>query len=140
VEIVVLLKQVPDTETSLQIGADGASVRTEEVKWIINPYDELAVEEALRIKESQGGGKVTILTVGQERAVESIRTALAMGADEGILVNDPALNGADGISIAKVLAAALADVPFDLVIASEEKATGEKDPDGYRRISGHGGA
>lgn len=127
VEIVVLLKQVPDTETSLQIGADSASIKTEDVKWIMNPYDELAVEEALRIKESQGGGKVTILTAGQERAVESIRTALAMGADEGILVNDPALNGADGLNIAKVLTAALGNVPFDLIIAGMRAV----DDDGY---------
>jgi electron transfer flavoprotein beta subunit len=126
VEIVVLLKQVPDTETSLQIGADGASIKTEDVKWIMNPYDELAVEEALRIKESQGG-KVTILTAGQERAVESIRTALAMGADEGILINDPSLNGADGLNIAKVLTAVLGTVPFDLIIAGMRAV----DDDGY---------
>lgn len=117
VEIVVLLKQVPDTETSIRIGDDGTTIKTDDVKWIINPYDEYAVEEALRIKETQGGGKVTILTVGPDRAVESIRTALAMGADEGVLIDDPRIAGSDGLGIAKVLAAALKQIPFDLIVA-----------------------
>ena len=67
-DIVVLLKQVPDTETLIQIADDQASIKTEDVKWVMNPYDEFAVEEALRVKEQQGG-KVTILTVGPDRAV-----------------------------------------------------------------------
>ena len=116
-EIVVLLKQVPDTETTIQIAEDGTTVKTEDVKWVINPYDEFAVEEALRIKESQGEGKVTIVTVGPERSVESIRTALAMGADEGVLIDDPAAEGGDALGTAKVLAAALKDIPYDLIIA-----------------------
>ncbi len=126
-EIVVLLKQVPDTETTIQIGENEKEVKTEDVKWVINPYDEFAVEEALRIKEAQGDGKVTILTVGPERAVESIRTALAMGADEGVLINDPAVEGADGLGIAKILAAALKEMPFDVVIAGMRAV----DDDGY---------
>ncbi len=116
-EIVVLLKQVPDTETTIQIGGDKTTIKTEDVKWVINPYDELAVEEALRIKEGQGEGKVTILTAGQERAVESIRTALAMGADEGVLIDDPAIEGSDGLGTAKILAAALKEIPYDIIIA-----------------------
>ncbi len=116
-DIVVLLKQVPDTETLIQIAADNTSIKTQDVKWVINPYDEFAVEEALRIKEAQGGGKVTILTVGPERAVESIRTALAMGADEGVVVDDPAAEGGDALGTAKVLAAALRQISYDLIVA-----------------------
>jgi len=127
VEIVVLLKQVPDTETSIRIGDDGTTIKTDDVKWVINPYDEYAVEEALRIKESQGAGKVTILTVGQDRAVESIRTALAMGADEAVLIDDPLIAGSDGLGIAKILAAALKEISFDLIVAGMRAV----DDDGY---------
>jgi electron transfer flavoprotein beta subunit len=119
VNIVVLLKQVPDTETLIQIAADKMSIKTEDVKWVINPYDEFAVEEALRIKEAHGGGKVTILTVGPERAIESIRTALAMGADEGVLIDDPATEGSDALGTAKVLAAAVRLAPYDVIVAGQ---------------------
>jgi len=127
VDIVVLLKQVPDTETLIQIADDKASIRTEDVKWIINPYDEFAVEEALRIKE-KNGGKVTILTMGPARAVESIRTALAMGADEGVLIDDPATEGSDALGTARVLVAVLKETGFDLIIAGQRAL----DNDGYQ--------
>ena len=113
-KVVVLLKQVPDTETKIKIGSDGKSLDTSDVKWIINPYDEYAVEAALRLKDSNGAN-VTILSMGPERAVESIRTALAMGADEGVLVDDPATEGSDALGKAKVLAAGLKNMDFDLV-------------------------
>jgi electron transfer flavoprotein beta subunit len=114
VNVVVLLKQVVDTETVIQIDADGTSISTTDVKWIMNPYDEYAVEGALRLQESLGA-TVTILSAGPERVVESIRTALAMGADKGILVDDPAAEGSDGLGKAKILAAALGAMDFDLV-------------------------
>jgi electron transfer flavoprotein beta subunit len=114
VNIVVLLKQVPDTETKIRIGGDGKTIDTSDVKWIMNPYDEYAVEAALRLQDS-AGAKVTILSMGPERVVESIRTALAMGADQGVLVDDPGTEGSDGLGKAKVLAAALKDLEFDLI-------------------------
>ncbi len=117
-EIVVLLKQVPATESLISVADDGVSVKTDDVKWVINPYDEFAVEEALRIKEAQGGS-VTIVSVGSEKAVEAIRTALAMGADKGVLINDPAAEGLDGLGIARILATALKEIPFDLIIAGQ---------------------
>lgn len=126
-DVVVLLKQVPDTETLIQIADDNASIKTEDVKWVINPYDEFAVEEALRIKEKHGG-KVTVLTMGPERAVESMRTALAMGADEGVLIDDPATQGSDALGTAKVLAAALKEIGYDLIIAGQRAV----DVDGYQ--------
>ena len=112
--IVVLVKQVPDTETKIRVGADGKSIETSEIKWIMNPYDEYAVEAALRLQDSVGAS-VTIVSMGPERVVESIRTALAMGADQGVLVDDPATDGSDGLGKAKVLAAALKSLEFDLV-------------------------
>jgi electron transfer flavoprotein beta subunit len=74
------------------------------------------VEEALRIREKKGSGKVTVVSVGPERSVEAIRTALAMGADEGVLIDDPTLESTDALGTAKALAAALRQIPFDLVI------------------------
>ena len=115
-DIVVLVKQVPDTETKIKIGADGKSLDTSDVKWIINPYDEYAVEAALRLQES-AAATVTILSIGPQRVVESIRTALAMGADKGVLVDDPATDGSDALGKAKVQAAVLGDLPFDLIFS-----------------------
>lgn len=116
-DIVVLMKQVPDTSALIQIGEDKVSVNTEDVKWVINHYDEIAVEEALRIREQQGKGKVIVLTVGRENAVATLRTVFAMGADDGILISDPALETIDPQITAKLIAAALKNLHFDLIIA-----------------------
>ena len=117
-KLIVLLKQVPSTESFVSVGDDKKSVKTEDVKWVINPYDEFAVEEALKIKEALGG-TVTIVTVGNDKAVEAIRTALAMGADNGILINDPAAYNCDGAGISKILAATLKKMEYDLIIAGQ---------------------
>ncbi len=129
-DIVVLVKQVPDTESLVQIAEDGASIKTQDIKWIMNPYDELAVEAALQFKEAQGG-TVTILSLGQEKAIETIRTALAMGADQGVHINDPAAEGSDSLATAKLLAAALKDIPYDLIIAGHRAV----DEDNYQVAS-----
>ncbi|UCF93453.1 MAG: electron transfer flavoprotein subunit beta/FixA family protein [Desulfobacterales bacterium] len=126
-EVVVLVKQVPDTEALVQIAGDGQSIKTEDIKWIMNPYDELAVEEALRIREAQGG-TVTILSMGPPKAQETIRTALAMGADKGIHINDPLAEGSDALATAKVLSAALKQIPYDLIIAGQRAV----DEDNYQ--------
>lgn len=113
-DIVVLLKQVPGTETVIRIAENGKSIATSDIKWVINPYDEYAVEAALHLKDSQNAN-VTILSLGTERAVESIRAALAMGADKGVLVDDSATEGSDALGKARILAAALKQIPFDLI-------------------------
>jgi electron transfer flavoprotein beta subunit len=115
VNVVVLLKQVPDTETVVRIDVDGKSIVTKDIKWIMNPYDEYAVEGALRLKDSKGAS-VTILSMGPQRTVEAMRTAMAMGADRGVLVDDPGTEGSDALGKARVLAAALGAIPFDLVL------------------------
>lgn len=82
--IFVCIKQVPDTETKIKINNDGSGIDPSSVKWIMNPYDEFAVEEALQKKEAIGADKIFAVTVGPARATEVLRTALAMGADEGL--------------------------------------------------------
>ncbi len=129
-DIVVLVKQVPDTESLVQIADDGVSIRKQDIKWIMNPYDELAVEAALQIKEAQGG-TVTILSLGPEKAIETIRTALAMGADQGVHIKDPAAEGSDSLATAKLLAAALKDISCDLIIAGHRAV----DEDNYQVAS-----
>lgn len=115
--VVVLIKRVPDTETRIQI-KDGKVV-TEGISWIISPYDEYGVEEALRLIE-KNGGKVTLLCLGPEEAKETIRKGLALGADEAIHLNDPAFLGGDASTTAKVLSAALKKLQFDLVLAGKQ--------------------
>ena len=115
-DVVVLVKQVTDTESLIQIESDGVSVKTDDIKWGMNPYDELAVEAALQIKEAKGG-TVTILSMGPAKTVETIRTALAMGADKGVHITDPLAEGSDALSTAKMLAAALKTIPYELIIA-----------------------
>ena len=118
-EIVVLLKQVPATESLIEIADDGVSIKTDDIKWIMNPYDEFAVEEALQLREKHDG-TVTVLSVGPERTIESIRTAaLAMGADKGILIDVPEIEKFGALGIAKIITAALKDVPFDVIIAGQ---------------------
>jgi electron transfer flavoprotein beta subunit len=113
--IVVMLKQTPDTESVVRIASDGKSIVTDGLKWVINPYDEFAVEAALRIKEKHGG-TVTIVSCGPQRVVESVRTALAMGADTGVLIDDPALEAGDSLGVAKALAAAVRELNADVVL------------------------
>jgi electron transfer flavoprotein beta subunit len=130
-EIIVLVKQVPDTESLIEIAGDGVSIKTQDIKWVMNPYDEIAVEEALQIRESQGGA-VTIISMGGQKAVETIRTALAMGADKGVHINDPAAEGSDALATAKILAAAVKENPFDLIIAGHRAV----DEDNYQVAAG----
>lgn len=116
--IIVCLKQVPDTEAQIRVAPDGKAIVTQDIKWVMNPYDEYGVEEALRLKE-KFGGEVTVVGLGPKRVTESIRTALAMGADKGILISDDALEGSDGLATAKALAAAIKDLDYDLLFTGQ---------------------
>jgi len=113
--IIVFIKQVPDTATRIKIGPDKKNIDESDVTWIISPYDEFALEEALRIKEKAGSGKVTVITMGSDRAATALRNALAMGADEAVHLNDPAFEGSDAFATASVLAAAVKNRPFDIL-------------------------
>jgi len=120
VNIVVLCKQVPDTETKIKLLGDNSNIDVEGIKWVLNVYDEYAVEEALKLKEAGKAAKVTVLSIGPKRAEESIRTALAMGADDAIHVEDETLYGADSFVIAKGLAGALNGVDYGLILCRKQ--------------------
>lgn len=105
-KVFVCLKQVPDTETKIKLLPDQSGIDSAGVKWVMNPYDEFAVEEAVKFKEKNPTAQVWAITCGPKtRAGEVLRTALAMGADEGILIN--AAENLDATSTAKALAAAI---------------------------------
>jgi electron transfer flavoprotein beta subunit len=118
VNIIVCLKQVPDTESQIKVGSDGKSIVTDDIKWVMNPYDEFGVEEALQLK-AKFGGEVTVVGLGPKRVTETIRTALAMGADKGVLINDDALVGSDSLATAKALAAVIKDLDGDLIFTGQ---------------------
>jgi len=115
VKIAVCIKRVPDTETRIRIGGDGASIDESGVKFVVNPYDEYAVEEALQRKEKAGGGEVVAIALGPDAAQETIRGALAMGADRGVLLKADRVP-ADALAVARALAAELKDGGYDLVL------------------------
>ena len=125
-EIAVLLKQVPATESLIEIDADGTTIKTEGINWVMNPYDELAVEEALQIRDAAGGA-VTVFTLGPEKSVEALRTALAMGADTAVRI-DPEGRSLDGLATAKVLAGEIKKGDFDLIVAGHRAV----DDDNYQ--------
>lgn len=116
-EIVACLKQVPDTETQIKVAGDNKSIETSDIKWVMNPYCEFAVEEGLRLRE-KFGGTVTVVSVGPARTVEALRTALAMGADKAVHVEtDGAELGA--YVTAQLLAAAIKELPHDVVLCGQ---------------------
>jgi len=114
-KIAVCIKRVPDSETRVKIAADGKSLDEAGVKFVLNPYDEFAVEEALRRKEKAGAGEVAVFCLGPAAAQETIRTALAMGADRGVLLSVDKIP-ADPLESAKVLAAELKSSSWDLIL------------------------
>jgi len=116
--IVVCIKQVPDTTAEKKLDQELRLDRTS-VENILNPFDEYAVEEALRIKEAQGAD-VTVMAMGPESALDAIRKALAMGADKGVHVCDPALAGSDALATAFVLSQAIRRLSPDLVLCGME--------------------
>jgi electron transfer flavoprotein beta subunit len=109
----VAIAYVPDTETRIQIGADGKSIDESSVKWIVSPYDEFALEEALKTREAKGAGTVTVVSVGPERTKTGLRECLARGADEAVWVDSGALSSLDALGVAKALAAVAKGVPYD---------------------------
>ncbi|AYF73979.1 electron transfer flavoprotein subunit beta/FixA family protein [Nocardia yunnanensis] len=122
--IVVLIKQVPDTWSERKLTDGDYTLDREAADAILDEINERAVEEALLIKEAQGG-EVTVLAAGPDRATEAIRKALSMGADKAIHINDPAIHGSDAVQTAYILAAALGQIEgIELVIAGNEATDG----------------
>ena len=117
-KILVTVKRVPDPETVIKIAPDGAGIVTDNVKWVVNPFDEIAIEEALRIKEKAGGADVVLISIGQKTAQEQLRTGLAMGADRAILVL--AEQALEPLAVARVLAKLAESEKPDLVIMGKQ--------------------
>ena len=116
-KILATVKRVPDPATTIRILPDGSGIATDNVKWVINPFDEIAIEEGLRIKEKQGG-EVVLLAIGQQTWQEQLRTGLAMGADRAILVR--ADQPLDSLALARVMAKIVGDEKPDLVIIGKQ--------------------
>ena len=117
--IVVLVKQVPDSGSERKMDPADNTVARAAADNVVNEIDEYAIEEALVVKEAHGG-EVTVLTVGPDSATDAIRKALSMGADKAVHVSDEAIKGSDAVQISAVLAAALGQLEFDLVICGAE--------------------
>ncbi len=115
--ILVCISRVPDTATRVAIGADKKNIETKGVKYIVNPYDEFAIEEALQLKQ-KNGGTVTTLTIGTDQAVDVLRTALAMGSDKAILVKGDTTK--DSYYIAENIAAIAKEVNPDLILMGKQ--------------------
>jgi electron transfer flavoprotein beta subunit len=115
VKIVVVISQTQDTEAKISVASSGDAIDTSSMKWVLNPYDEFAVEEALRIKE-KFGGEVTLVTMGPARVAEAIRTGLAMGADSAVHIKDDNFGSSDNYAIGKVIASEIKKLgEYDLV-------------------------
>ena len=117
--IVVLVKQVPDTYSERKLSGADNTLDRESADAVLDEINEKAVEEALKIKEA-GEGEVTVISVGPDRATDAIRKALSMGADKAIHVSDEALHGSDAVQTSAVLAAALSQLEYDLVLCGAE--------------------
>jgi len=120
-KIIVLLKRVPDTEAKILINQEGTGIREDGVKFIINTYDEYAIEEGLLMKEKVGGdSKVTVVCMGPGEATEVIRTALAMGADDAVHIADDALEYPGPFTTATILAKAISENGFDIIFCGKQ--------------------
>lgn len=121
-KILVALKQVPDTETKIKVAADGKSLDPADVKWITSPYDEYALEEAIRLKEGKGA-EVVALSVGGDAAKDVLKNALALGADSAVLLKGEGQG--DPYAVAQAIAAYAKDKGFDLILCGNKGLGGD---------------
>jgi len=118
VKIFATVKRVPDPETSIKVKPDGSGIVTDNIKWVVNPFDEIAVEESLRIREKVAGSEVVLVSVGSKVVQEQLRTGLAMGADRAILVVSD--DNLEPLAVARVLAKIVETEKPDLVIMGKQ--------------------
>lgn len=117
-KVLVTIKRVPDPETTIRVKSDGSGIETDNIKYVINPFDEIALEEALRVKEKLGSGEVVLVSIGDSVVTEQLRTGLAMGADRAILIGcDQDL---DSLAVARVLAKIVEDEGPQLVLMGKQ--------------------
>jgi len=117
-EIVVCVKRVPATDSQIKVAADGTSLDPAGVEFVLNPYDEIAVEEALKLRDADGESMVTVITLGALDSQKELRTCLAMGADKAILLKTDAAQ--DAYSTAEILAAQIKTMPHDVVLCGKQ--------------------
>ena len=118
-KIIVCVKEVPDTAIALKIKSDSTEIETENIPWVINPYDEYAMEEALRLKE-KFGGDITVITFGQKRAENILRNCIALGADRVLRINDESIKNRDGLVTSKIVAKVIKDIGYDIILCGKE--------------------
>ena len=126
-DIVVCIKQVPDTEEMphIRVNPETNTLVRESVKGIINPFDENAIEEALRLREAKGG-RITVVSMGPPQAKEALRKALAMGADQAILISDSSFAGSDTLATSYILAIGIRKIgKFDLLLLGKQAIDGD---------------
>jgi electron transfer flavoprotein beta subunit len=129
-EILVCVKRVPDSaENEIEVKADGSDIKRDDLVYSVNEWDNYAVEEAIQIVD-RVGGSVTVVSIGNEEAEEVVRREMAMGANQGLLLVDPAFEGSDGLGLATILKAAVAKGSYDLVL------TGAQADDGAAQVGG----
>ncbi len=121
--IAVCIKQTPDTEARIKIAEDGTSIVEDDIQWIINPYDESAIEQALQLSEAHGG-EVTVISLGPPRVEKALREALAMGAHRGLRLDTDRLP-TDSIATAKALVPVLRDGGYDLIFMGQQAVDGD---------------
>ncbi|MGI8792689.1 MAG: electron transfer flavoprotein subunit beta/FixA family protein, partial [Acidimicrobiales bacterium] len=121
--VAVCVKQIPDPATPGQLDPESKTL-VRQGKLILDESDQYGVEMALQLVDAAGGGEVTLVSMAPNNEVSGLRTALAMGAQKAVLVSDPTLKGADALTTAKVLAAAIKRNEFDLVLAATESTDG----------------
>ena len=123
-EILVCVKRVPDTsENEIEVGSGGKDINRDDLVYSVNEWDNYAVEEAIQIVDKVGG-KVTVVTVGDDESEEVLRREMAMGANEGLLLSDDAFEGSDGKGIATILKAAVEKGSYDLIMTGAQADAG----------------
>ncbi|TWT44879.1 Electron transfer flavoprotein subunit beta [Phycisphaerae bacterium RAS1] len=121
-KILVLVKQVPDSTTTIKIRPDGEDIERAGVKMVVNPFDEFAIEQAVRMREAGlPVEQITVLTVGPAGAAEAMRTALAIGADDGIHLQDAAFDKLDELQTATLIAAVIKPRGYDLILRGKQE-------------------
>ncbi len=123
-KIAVCVKSVPDTEAKINIAPDQVGIDRANVRFVTSPYDEFAIEEALRLKEKLGG-ETTVFSLGGDEVTEVLRDTLARGVDSAVHIKDAEFDDADPLTTAKVLAAAIKDGGFDLVFCGQQGVGGD---------------
>ena len=128
-DIVVCVKRVPATDSKIKVGADGKSIDPAGIEFVLNPYDEFAVEEAIKTREALGSGSVTVITLGTGDSQKELRTCLAMGADKAVLLDASGLPGGgaslDACATARIVADHVKGIPHDAVFCGRQAVDGD---------------